>query len=88
MTIAFDPHRDARRVALGRRLEHLEQVAIGIDAFGLRAHFLFQGRQHPLLQARHVDVHPIVVPIERLWIPGEQLLLVFANAFKERAHVV
>ena len=88
VALALDPHRDPCGVALGCSLEHLEQVAIGIDTLGLRTHLLFQRRQHPLFQAGHMDVHPVVVPVKCLGIPGEELLLVFANALEECAHVV
>ena len=35
-----------------------------------------------------MDVHPVVVPIESLWIPREKLSFVFANAFEQGPHVV
>ena len=35
-----------------------------------------------------MDLHPVVVPIESLWIPREKLSFVFANAFEQGPHVV
>ena len=76
------------REALGRGLEELEQVAVGVDALGLRAHVLFERREDPLLEAGEVDVHPVVVPVERLRVPAQEPLLVLAHLREERAHVV
>ena len=86
--LPFDAHRNARCVAFGCCFEKFQQVAIGVNALWLRAHILFECRQHPLLQSRHVDVHPIVIPIEGFGIPREKLTFIFANAFEQRPHIV
>src|SRR5207248_10973499 len=87
-SVTFYSHGDARGVALGRRLEEFEQVAVGIDALGLRAHVLFEFRENPFLETRKMRVHPVVVPVELFWMPGEKRLLILANARHQRAHVV
>jgi hypothetical protein len=52
-------------VVLGRGIEKLDQVPIGIDPVGLlsRLRFVELG-EHPLLEAGEVDVKPVVVPID------------------------
>ena len=88
VAIALDAHRHARRVTLRRRLEHFEQVAIGVNALWFDAHVFLERRQHPLLQAGHVNVQPVVVPIDLVRIPREQLPLVLAHAIEERTHII
>ena len=36
-----------------------------------RAHIFFERRQHPLLQAWHVNIQPVVVPIKPFRIPRQ-----------------
>ena len=88
MAIALDAHCDAGRVALRGGLEHLEQIAIGINALGLRAHVLFECRQHPLFQTRHVNVQPVVIPVERFGIPRQELRLILRDPGEQRAHII
>ena len=72
----------------GRGLEQLEQIAIGINALGLGAHFLFKSREHPFLEAWQVSIQPVVVPIKLFRIPDQQRLLVFSKTTEQRAQVV
>ena len=88
VTIALDAHRDAGRVALRGGLEHLEQIAIGIHALWLRAHVLFKRWQHPLFQTRHMNIQPIVIPVEGFGIPRQELRLILGDAGEECAHIV
>ena len=75
-------------MSLGGSLEQLEQIAIGVNALGLRAHVFFERREDPFLQTRQMYVQPVVVPVKLFRIPGQQLLFVFADASEKRAHVV
>ena len=65
------------RMALGRSLKQLEQIAIRVDALRLRAHFVFECWKYPLGEAGQVNVQPVVVPVKVFRVPGEQVSLFF-----------
>ena len=51
--------------------------------FGLRAHFVFERRKHPLCQPRQVNVEPVVVPVKLFRIPRQKRSFVFTDAIEE-----
>src|SRR5262249_31600381 len=70
-TIAFDTHGDSSCMSLGGRFKHFDQIAIRVNTLRLGGHVFFKRGQYPLLETGHVDIHPVVVPIEALGIPGQ-----------------
>ena len=44
--------------------EQFEQIAIRVDTFRLRSHFVFERWKHPLRESGQVNVEPVVVPVK------------------------
>ena len=81
--IALDAHGYPGCVAFCRSFKKLEKITIGIDAFWLRAHVLFECRENPLLQTRQMYVEPVVVPVKLLRKPTQKSLFLVSDSSKE-----
>ena len=86
--VPLDTHCNARRETLDRSVEKIEQVFVGVRTPLLYLQILFELRQDPFSHSGEMDVEPIIVPIEPLRVPRQQILFLLFDNRLQSPHIV